>query len=529
MPAGRPRLDPDVKHQRLLLRRKRYEEKQASILDSTSTDTYCLDCARNVKKRREAARIGMQKHRIAIAASDSKTQMMYRTMASDHSETYRLRKAQQEREDRRAQHAMQKQTRQDEKAALQKKHQSMAQPAPRLTTAPKLLAKPSRRREDLRAASPTTPTPAPRGPRRAADDSSDEEIDEMESEMESAPFVLARAPRPKRCRHCFSEYCMQICWPIPTFDFDYLQNCPKNDTGPFYAIVCKEYRGGQCAEMQALYPEARTWAAPDWPTFTTLWALDCREYHGHKPSDFTPPPSPTPSSPSSWNPTPSPTPSPSSTRSSPSLRIQPPLAVRQRHGRRRSRARVLGGYVAAACAALPKKAEPTRTSSSPEKRGAPPRAPPPTPQASPKKPARAPPLSKDDLAHLASFRNASYSPRRLEQQFVRVLGPASIIRPLPRELTTVAREIITIVPKSEGPVATLPAPSARDERRERRLPLSGEAGEALAMPAVYAVSGTNRLFQDRARALTAFKRTPGADLLITRDEDEAFEFVTEAN
>ncbi|KAJ7233284.1 hypothetical protein B0H12DRAFT_1076657 [Mycena haematopus] len=487
MPPGRPRLDPDIKHQRLLLRRKRYQEA-------------------NVEKRREAARVGMQKHRDAIAASDLKTKSQYRQMVSNHSESYRWRKAQQEHNEQRAQHATQKQVRQDEKAALQKKHQSMAQRVPPLTTAPKplgiplrrredfhpaaptkLLANPSRRHKDFRAASPMTPTPAPRGPRHAG----------------VTHDLTMSSPPP---------YHAQICWPVRALSFDYFHDRPKN-AGPFYAIVCKDFRGvvaskERRAEFQDLYPEARTWAAPDWPTFMEQWTLDCREYHQHDACDFTPPPSPTPpSSPSSLNPTPLPSPSPSP---SPARAPSPPAQLATKTTfLRRCAAHSMCTRIATP-ANSPKHRQIGITCAILNSAGVPKK--PSTPQASPRKPST---LTKDDLAHLASFRNATFSPRRLEQQFLWVLGPASVMQPLPRELAPLPPKITPILPAQaatrprERTLAReiAPAPAASPSRPRE---------ESVAMPTL-------------DRAVTAFKETPGADLLVTRDEDEAFEFIAEAN
>jgi hypothetical protein len=42
---------------------------------------------------------------------------------------------------------------------------------------------------------------------------------------------------------------------------------------------------------------------------------------------------------------------------------------------------------------------------------------------------------------------------------------------------------------------------------------------------LYAVSGVNRIFQDRGRALVALKAQPGADLVFAYDEDTLWAFV----
>ncbi|KAJ7238092.1 hypothetical protein B0H12DRAFT_1238051 [Mycena haematopus] len=501
MPAGRPRLDAETKRERLLLSRKRYEEKNAA-------------------KRREAARVGMTHHREAMAASDYKTRSRYRAMVSGHSDSYRARKAVEIREERVAADAVKGQARKTEASALREKHRKLAlssvPPAP--TKAAKPAAKSLRPRALIRL---TTPTPAPR---------------RAENSLNTGRAAVATNSADKSSEDDDGAHpCVEQTWP--------------NDIGPLYAIVCKDFRGvvdtkERRAEMQGLYPEARTWAAPDWPTFTKLWALDCREYHDHQPSDFTPPPSPTPpSSPSSWNPTPSPSPeraplpSPSPVRTASPVRTPPPSASLCR-APSPVRTMPLVGTLNGLAHSPPCKLTMARLArlspyaqgmdgegceqffskspvgpSAPEKRAAPARAPPTTPQVSPKKPTtRAPPLTKDDLAHLASFRNASFSPRRLEQQFLRVLGPASVMQPLPRELSAVAPRIVPVlavaresVPVPSAPAATTSTPHARNARET-----------PLATPTL-------------DRAVKAFKGTPGADLLITRDEDEAFEFIGGSN
>ncbi|KAJ7694028.1 hypothetical protein B0H14DRAFT_3530851 [Mycena olivaceomarginata] len=44
---------------------------------------------------------------------------------------------------------------------------------------------------------------------------------------------------------------------------------------------------------------------------------------------------------------------------------------------------------------------------------------------------------------------------------------------------------------------------------------------------MYTVSGRQHIFQNRDRAVAVLKRSPGAELLFTNDEDELFEFLAE--
>ncbi|KAJ7818942.1 hypothetical protein B0H13DRAFT_1921974 [Mycena leptocephala] len=494
MPAGRPRLDPEIKRERRRLSRKLYEEKQVAQ-------------SRNAAKRREAARLGMSRHRAAIASDDHNTRRKYRSMANEHAENYRARKAIQEREALVAANTTKNKTRMREAEALRQKHRAVmkAPPAPSSYKSCQIhhYGRDQAFASICRVSSHLANYPNPSG---------------------APPFNSGASP-------------------TRMHDFDSMSSPPpytvngdvQNHTGPFYAILSGEFRvvadQDSRAEVEEKYPNARTWAAPDWPTFVQLWALDCGEYHGHKPEDFTPPQSPAPSSTSSWNPTPTPSPSPSPPSSSSPLPTPPSLPA--------------------------------------------PSLPAPTPIVEKK---RAPPLSKDDLAHLASFRNATFSPERLKQQFTRVLGPQSVLQPLPRELSVVPREITAILPKAkaEAPPAIASAQGVLTASHNKLPPLLGISGDedkaflpshlpsfipgtfhdaahnpvcqytapsrmdadaelhrvqlrAHTEPLLYAVSGRNRVFQNRDRAVATFKNTPGADLLVTCDEEEAFKFLEEVD
>ncbi|KAJ7815080.1 hypothetical protein B0H14DRAFT_3476487 [Mycena olivaceomarginata] len=199
MPRGRPRLDPDVKTQNLAESRKHYEEK-------------------NIERRRETAKLRMQRKRAEIAASDNSTRRKYLGQAASNSERYRDRKHAQEREEQRAADAVIKKARTRKKVELRKKHKPLPKsPPPVAKPPPKLLptiAKPPHRR---RAPSPITPTPAPRRPatlvsnahaavgehdNRSMDDESDEE------HPIEAPIWPTRAHRPQRCPRCYQEDCV---------------------------------------------------------------------------------------------------------------------------------------------------------------------------------------------------------------------------------------------------------------------------------------------------------------------------------
>ncbi|KAJ6602917.1 hypothetical protein B0H10DRAFT_1958058 [Mycena sp. CBHHK59/15] len=59
---------------------------------------------------------------------------------------------------------------------------------------------------------------------------------------------------------------------------------------------------------------------------------------------------------------------------------------------------------------------------------------------------------------------------------------------------------------------------------QRRVERSGEEGDGSVM---YAVTGHNGLFHDKARAMAVFKATPGAELKASCDEEELWKFLKE--
>ncbi|KAJ6522599.1 hypothetical protein B0H19DRAFT_1202670 [Mycena capillaripes] len=180
---------------------------------------------------------------------------------------------------------------------------------------------------------------------------------------------------------------------VPTYAPDPGHEDRWSHPGPFYAVVCKEWKGavtslGSLDRMKLCYPNARMWEAAPWSTLYRMWNLDCTEYHYHDddpptmPESSMTPDSSVPSSPSSLtdstilhHPSPSPSQLPNSVTS------------------------------------------PSRSSA--------PHATAPFPPESPTKSK----ITKEELAFLASFRPGPgpISPQRLNQQFARVLGPQTVV------------------------------------------------------------------------------------------------------
>lgn len=209
--------------------------------------------------------------------------------------------------------------------------------------------------------------------------------------------------------------------------------------------------------MLVLHPDASTWEERTWAGFIRAWIHECTEYHEHEPGDTAPklfipltPQSTPPSSPSSL-------------------------------------------------------------SASTDSNYAP--TPPPLRSPSPKKSAKA---TREELAYLASFRPGPgpLSPQRAAQQFARVLGPEAL-RPFPTPSVTrgtqrgagsatvsaahkpkAAREGGGGIPHSKSMDGAVPG-IAEPAGGKGVVEESREVRARKTTPVMYAVSGSNRVFQDR--------------------------------
>ncbi|KAJ7767880.1 hypothetical protein DFH07DRAFT_769405 [Mycena maculata] len=473
MPRGRPRLDPEIKEQSLQESRKHYEESKFKPL-------------RNREKRREEAKLRMQRKRAAIAASDWRTKREYHDNAAANSARYRDRKFVQEREERSVANAVK-----------------------------------------MRA-SPITPTPAPRCKGRLAvedlnNSAAEEEPDEGRAHhLIEAPMWPMRVPQPKRCLYCFEEHCIGcacMCEASPDWIehgghfFPTCKYCKAEDCsgcaqdGASWAILRSILQGmARLCDLQMLlrYPHASTWEAPSWSKLNRKWVHECTQYHDHE-GEYTPsgpfvpltPGSSPPSSPSTLSAsTLSHAPSPPCSRPASPAKA---LSLRERQIQRNAEHYKFLAAEDARIAAVDQK------------------------------------LSKEELTYLASSRPppVPISPERMRQQFTRILGghgaPPSILRSKSPESSMLSPKEARIAQTTfyQDAAHQRPCQVPRPE-----VPINNSHGEGVEShwgnaPVMYAVSGKNRVFQDRGRTMAAFKGTPGADLVFTRNEDELFGFLAE--
>ncbi|KAJ7792121.1 hypothetical protein B0H14DRAFT_2624291 [Mycena olivaceomarginata] len=478
MPRGRPPLDPDIKQQRREETLKRYKEKGRSL----------------TKAFIQYLTSRPPRHRAAVMASDIFTQRKYARKAALASERYRDRKLEEVRAERCTTDTIVKQARRLERDALRTKHSkpSKIKRLPPPPPPPPPLAKlPPHAVSKRRALSPITPTPVSR---RAPsilsaavvhDELSGDELDEEREHRPPAelPIWPGRGPRPQRCSHCYQEDCVGcaclcpdsnewfehpgghyfptsaalnlILLDIMADSYPGILLCePKyapdpghedryEHPGPFYAVVCKEWRGVVTSKasrkrMMEQYPHAYTWEASPWWTFDRRWTLDCTEYHEHE--------------------------------------GEHPVAD-----------------------------EPIR---------------PVTPDSG----QRQPPPSTDSGSSPRRPGSASISPPRLTAT---------------EDANGWAREV------EHGPVHMIAEQGAREaeegeesqgenlgprQRKEVEVFVGERAQENRAQgPAtvMYAVSGKQRIFRNRDRAVAVLKRSPGAELLFSNNENKLFDFLAE--
>ncbi|KAJ7301344.1 hypothetical protein DFH08DRAFT_978821 [Mycena albidolilacea] len=241
--------------------------------------------------------------------------------------------------------------------------------------------------------------------------------------------------------------------------------------GPFYAVVCKEWQGIVTSKasrkcMMEQYPHAYTWEASPWWTFDRRWTLDCTEYHEHE--------------------------------------GEHPVAD-----------------------------EPIR---------------PVTPDSG----QRQPPPSTDSGSSPWRPNSASISPPQWTQRKMPTAGPEK------RSTALFAHEVATalhmggkVVLTVNGSTIVMPQGAHDAEqgaceveegeesqsenlgprrRKEVEVFVGERAQENRAQgPAtvMYAVSGKQRIFRNRDRAVAVLKRSPGAELLFSDDENKLFDFLAE--
>ncbi|KAJ7726038.1 hypothetical protein DFH07DRAFT_782845 [Mycena maculata] len=469
MPAGRPRLKPEVKAQHVQESRKRYEDQ-------------------NADKRREAARLRMQWYtyplpilqpplnpcskRAAIAASDFHTRRKYREKVAVNSEIYRARKRQEEVEQNCAAAAVKQKKRGLELDELHKKRLAVPRKAP----SPAILAPTAGKRQRLRAPrlpSPAMPPPAP---------------------------VMDAAAAGKRTRPRLLDLLSVAS-----------DSGPDEDQLPVWPVCIPASRD----RLAHQYPHAFIFEAPTWGALLRRWFLECEEFHWHPENQWSPftPLSTAPSSPLTLTTsTPSRTPSPpaladdariaavdAALEKPPSATPQAPppskLSLRERQAQRNAK---YNNYLEAEDARLA---------------------------------ADAAAQKKEELMYLASTRGSA-SPERMRQQFARVLGPVSVLEwPPPGPSDSLVAQglggepdpvLLNPLGQTQTCHQRLAMPAALPTENCDREGVEQGWGEA---PVMYAVSGRNRVFRDRERAMAALKESPGAELVFTRNEVELFQFL----
>lgn len=214
----------------------------------------------------------------------------------------------------------------------------------------------------------------------------------------------------------------------------------------FLSFLSSTWRRETRDRMLKQYPDAYTWEAAPWSTFNRRWVLDCTEYHHHEGERDQTPESSVPSSPSSLS---------ASTMSRAPSPVPPSPAPPNSNGHAR--------------------------------------------RSSPK-------LSKDELQHLASFKPGPgpLSPQRMNQQFARVLGPQAVAPSIAQ--APAGAPSITIDEAARRPASSqralpptitrVPHPHTpradRKKSKGRSEEVSTDDGAVM-----YAVTGRNRVFQDR--------------------------------
>ncbi|KAJ7705632.1 hypothetical protein B0H16DRAFT_1747253 [Mycena metata] len=129
------------------------------------------------------------------------------------------------------------------------------------------------------------------------------------------------------------------------------------------------------------------------------------------------------------------------------------------------------------------------------------------------------------------------SPRRLQQQFVRVLGPAAATPPIvhhedpplpPLEPVGPANATNTIYNNEDAPPRTFTRNFVHGVEQEPVPPFHSAAHKRpcqVHLRELYAVTGHNRIFTNRERATAVWMDTPGADFFFSHDVNKIWEFL----
>ncbi|KAJ7036310.1 hypothetical protein C8F04DRAFT_1258163 [Mycena alexandri] len=228
MPGGRPPLDPSTKEERQRAIRTRYEEK-------------------NVEKRRENARLRMQRKRATIASSDYRTQRKYREDAAAASERYRDRKAAEEHAERVRKLKIQKKARKKEADTLHKAALKQAAEQAKSTRQAASSSRKSASRANVRAVPSSNPA------QHATEDmsSGDNRPDIQHLHEDNRPLLARRTFTPRKCDDLLPSMPAEYHWAPaprillcePIYEPDTGHEDRFKHTGYFYAVDSLEWKG----------------------------------------------------------------------------------------------------------------------------------------------------------------------------------------------------------------------------------------------------------------------------------------------
>ncbi|KAF8137748.1 hypothetical protein K438DRAFT_1786394 [Mycena galopus ATCC 62051] len=558
MPGGRKPLDAETKRQHRALSSALYE-------------------AKNVNERREAAKLRMRRHREAMANADYHAQRKYRAQVAKHSENYRHRKQQEDLVDRGRAGTIKQRARKLEAENLRATYKPA--PTPSRTPRPKPSRKPVAgalpRASFSQISCRPSPLPKPHG---TSDEGGGEGRDpspesDTPCRQPDKPFFPALIrPRTVVGRPCAAcgfagEQTVRgvpVCANIPRLwwsmaamfpeNTSYLLHCNpmKSEFGlasplsqflrhinvmisrlfravmslqkfppspglllckpiytpdaghedrfthkAFFAVIHEDWRGvvtsdTTMARMLNAYPKARSFHANTWSRFDKLWTEDCKEWHEHP--DAVPVPA-------------TKMPSPCKKGELPTEdALKRELIVKQNLRRNLTLTRPPPVPIDAA------RADAMFTS-----------------VLGPEAAASSLPDLASRIAVPTSRPEQGASLSELAEGFARRPGAAAV--PISRR----DRLAVVMALANESPstaradAIALIAESTPRISADAELPERDWANARASPPVLYAVSGYNRLFHSRERAVTVLKATPGGVLAFGSDEDELLRFLKEVD
>ncbi|KAJ7826467.1 hypothetical protein B0H14DRAFT_2595789 [Mycena olivaceomarginata] len=544
MPAGRPPLDPEIKHQHRQESLKRYAAKNADVL-------------------RAKAKARMSIVRAKVAEMDWKEKKLHRTRVAEDSERYRDRQDQKEREKREYREAAKTKKRHVERNILRNAHGLPPLPpnqhGPRAPHGNEVIQNPRRERSSRadtgmkgwkafhhrRQTATALPEPNNDDTRIDSDDSGDNPSTRCAATppiYEGGMTASTRAFAPARCPECNCEGCPGcICMCPASTDwiehadgeghfFPTCTECGGDDcpgcschhpmpfgsppydngtllctpiyspdaghedreahTGSFFAVIHDNWKG----VVTSQYPGARTFRAFTWSRLLDLWTLDCAEYHEHE-------------------------------NETPEVRARAALRLRQH-------LRSVAHYeqLVAADKEIREEEEEAKRVEEEAKRLE-----------------EAKRVKREEMAYLAATRPppVPLSPQRARQLFDRVLGlgagspppsmvktraePASPGNGNPAPTATAPQTPPITPPQTPARIAAFDGYAHIPTTRLSGLPpyTDVQEFEMRQAPALYAVhaNGHNRVFNNRARAVEVLGDTPGGELVFVGDEQNLWRFL----